>query len=110
MPSSVYCLVLALALGLGLTQAMVAGLAAEKVTVTFWHDWTDAKDWFQKQAEAFNKSQDKIEVRVLLTTGLAQKMLVSVAGNNAPDAVFFDRFMTGQYASGPSTTSPRSFR
>ncbi|MGQ9779733.1 MAG: ABC transporter substrate-binding protein [Bacillota bacterium] len=91
-------LTLALVLGLGLIQATIAGLAAEKVTVTFWHDWTDAKDWFQKQADAFNRSQNKIEVRVLLTTGLAQKLLVSVAGNNAPDAVFFDRFMTGQYA------------
>lgn len=61
------------------------GKKDEKVEITFWHVWSD-KDAgpIEARVEAFNKSQDKIHVKVLGNQD-ATKQLTAISGGNPPD-------------------------
>lgn len=67
------------------------GTGSEKVVVEFWaqkfEDTTDA--WFKKWTEEFNKSQDKIQVKLQIVPGdaWAQKLKAAQASGKAPDVL-----------------------
>ncbi|RAP77535.1 ABC transporter substrate-binding protein [Paenibacillus montanisoli] len=62
---------------------------AEKVTVEFWANKFEATTdaWFKKWVDAFNKSQDQIEVKLQIVPGdaWAQKLKAAQAADKAPD-------------------------
>jgi multiple sugar transport system substrate-binding protein len=56
-----------------------------KVEITFWHVWSDRDAGpIKARVEAFNKSQDKITVKVLGNQD-ATKQLTAISGGNPPD-------------------------
>lgn len=61
------------------------GKPRERVEITFWHVWSD-KDAgpITARVEAFNKSQDRIAVKVLGNQD-ATKQLTAISGGNPPD-------------------------
>lgn len=62
-----------------------SGQSKEKVEITFWHVWSD-KDAgpITARVDAFNKSQDRITVKVLGNQD-ATKQLTAISGGNPPD-------------------------
>ncbi|MGE6257138.1 ABC transporter substrate-binding protein [Heyndrickxia sporothermodurans] len=58
-----------------------------KVEISFWHGYTE-KDatGFNERVEAFNKSQNKIHVKIIGNQN-AEKQLTAISGGNAPDIV-----------------------
>lgn len=70
--------------GAGKTDAADAK-PKDKVEITFWHVWTD-KDAgpITARIDAFNKSQDRITVKVLGNQD-ATKQLTAISGGNPPD-------------------------
>jgi multiple sugar transport system substrate-binding protein len=69
------------------TRAKPAAAEAsrEKKEITFWHVWTEKDSGpIEARVEAFNKSQDKIHVKVLGNQD-ATKQLTAISGGNPPD-------------------------
>ncbi|GAB2694560.1 extracellular solute-binding protein [Paenibacillus thermoaerophilus] len=66
-------------------EATPTSAPKEKVEITFWHVWSD-KDAgpITARVEAFNKSQDRITVKVLGNQD-ATKQLTAISGGNPPD-------------------------
>lgn len=57
----------------------------EKVEITFWHVWAEKDSGpIEATVEAFNKSQDRITVKVLGNQD-ATKQLTAISGGNPPD-------------------------
>lgn len=76
-----------------------------KTTITFWHDWGgEGGEVIESLVNAFNKSQQDVEVKVVLTTSLGQKLMAAVAGGAAPDVVLLDRYTTNEFAANGALT------
>lgn len=61
-------------------------IGSDRIVVTYWEKWTgDEKDAMQRVVDAFNASQDRIEVRMLSISGIAEKTLLATSGGNPPD-------------------------
>ena len=57
-----------------------------RVVVTYWEKWTGFEgEAMRKTVEAFNASQNRIEVRLLTTSQVDRKMLMATAGGIPPD-------------------------
>jgi multiple sugar transport system substrate-binding protein len=72
-------------------------------TVTFWHDKTGvAAEALEQALAGFREQHPEITVNAVyaadLSVGGGQKLLTAIAGGNAPDAVFFDRFQIAAWA------------
>ncbi|MFY0758898.1 ABC transporter substrate-binding protein [Metabacillus dongyingensis] len=59
----------------------------EKVEISFWHGYTERdSEALNERAEAFNKSQDKIHVKIVGNQN-PEKQLTAISGGNPPDIV-----------------------
>jgi len=66
--------------------------------VTFWGSWSgDQAKQLQKQADAFNESQDEYEVKYVGQELVEEKLLTALASGSVPDVVLWDRFATPLY-------------
>ncbi len=69
------------------------------VTITYWEKWTGFEgDAMQAAVDAFNKSQDRIFVKLLTVSGIQNKTLLAVAGNVPPDIAGLFGNNVAQYA------------
>ncbi|OJU41200.1 MAG: ABC transporter substrate-binding protein [Microbacterium sp. 69-10] len=67
--------------------------------VVMWGSWSgDQVAQLDKQAAAFNASQNKYEVSYVAQEAVEQKLLTAIAGGQVPDLVMWDRFQTSLYA------------
>ncbi|GJM18501.1 MAG: hypothetical protein DHS20C14_07140 [Phycisphaeraceae bacterium] len=61
---------------------------AGRVVVDYWEKWTGQEGVAMRRIiDAFNRSQDRVWVRYFATSGIDQKALISIAGNDPPDLV-----------------------
>lgn len=75
------------------------GKSGGKVQLTFWGDWGgEGQKQFETMVDAFNKSQDKIEVKYMLQQDMVTKFLTAATSGGAPDILFWDRWRTSLYA------------
>jgi len=59
---------------------------SDRIVVTYWEKWTgDEMRAMQHVVNAFNSSQNRIEVRYLSISGIAEKTLLATSGGNPPD-------------------------
>jgi ABC-type glycerol-3-phosphate transport system substrate-binding protein len=59
---------------------------SDRVTVIYWEKWTgDEAEQMRKVVDKFNKSQDRIFVKYLSISGVAQKTMLATAGGTPPD-------------------------
>ena len=87
---------LMLTLALGMTS--FAG-AEEKIELTMWGGWSgDNIALFDEMLDAYNQSQDKVNITYQYVDSLEQKLLTSIAGGDTCDVVLWDRFNTSSYA------------
>ncbi|MGQ9730299.1 MAG: ABC transporter substrate-binding protein [Candidatus Zipacnadales bacterium] len=57
-----------------------------RVVVTYWEKWTGFEgEAMRKTVQAFNESQERIEVRLFTTSQIDRKMLMATAGGIPPD-------------------------
>lgn len=60
----------------------------DKVVLEYWEKWTGhEKEAITRRVEAFNRSQNKIYVRLLTVSRIDQKMMLATAGRVPPDVV-----------------------
>lgn len=72
------------------------GAATEQVT--FWGSWSgDQVAQLEKQAAAFNASQDRYEVVYVAQELVEEKLLTGLASGEVPDVVLWDRYNTPIY-------------
>lgn len=58
----------------------------DRVTVIYWEKWTGSEaEAMRKVVDDFNRSQDRIQVRYLSTSGIESKTMLATAGSNPPD-------------------------
>lgn len=81
---------LVLALGayglVGSERAASRQTGSKRVVVTYWEKWTgDEMLAMKRVVDAFNASQDRIEVRYLSISNIADKTLLATSGGNPPD-------------------------
>ena len=70
----------------GSERAASRQTGSDRIVVTYWEKWTgDEKRSMQRVVDAFNASQDRIEVRMLSISGIAEKTLLATSGGNPPD-------------------------
>lgn len=83
---------------------------AAKTKISFWHSWSgEGVKAIDSIVNQFEKIYPDIDVEVILTTKMEQKLLVSIAGGAAPDVVLFDRYKTGQFAARGALTELDKF-
>ena len=71
----------------------------KKVHVQYWEKWTDFEfDAMKKVVDAFNKSQDKIQVDILSISSIEDKTLMAISGGIPPDVVGLYGENVTQYA------------
>lgn len=59
---------------------------ADRVTVTYWEKWNgEEAQAMQRIVDKFNRSQNRIYVRLLSISGIAEKTLLATSGGNPPD-------------------------
>ncbi|MES2200635.1 MAG: ABC transporter substrate-binding protein, partial [candidate division FCPU426 bacterium] len=59
---------------------------APRVKVLYWEKWTgNEREAIQSLVDEFNRSQERITVEMVLTSGIDQKTLVATAGGVPPD-------------------------
>ncbi|MDR3690036.1 MAG: extracellular solute-binding protein [Fimbriimonas sp.] len=59
---------------------------ADRVVVTYWEKWTGDEMKAMKQVvDSFNASQNRIEIKYLSISGIAEKTLLATSGGNPPD-------------------------
>src|SRR5690349_1740858 len=57
-----------------------------RVHVVYWEKWTDFEGAAMRDVvNAYNASQDKIQVDLLTVSGIENKTLMAIAGANPPD-------------------------
>ncbi len=70
-----------------------------RIVLDYWEKWTGHEGRaMQRVVDDFNASQDRILVRYLVTAGIDQKTLISVAGGDPPDIVGLWNFNVPLYA------------
>jgi multiple sugar transport system substrate-binding protein len=56
------------------------------VTIVYWEKWTNFEgDAVKKVVDGFNRSQDRIHVRLVTVSSIEKKLLVATAGGDPPD-------------------------
>jgi multiple sugar transport system substrate-binding protein len=69
------------------------------IHITYWDKWTgDEGKAIRRTVDAFNQSQDKIHVDLMIISGIADKTLLAISGNNPPDVSGLWDFNVAQYA------------
>ncbi len=59
-----------------------------RIIVTYWEKWTGfERDAMQAVVDDFNRSQTRLEVRMLTVSTVEQKFMMATAGGNPPDVV-----------------------
>lgn len=85
MTASPFRLMLAAALVVGTAMASAPDPAGRTV-VEYWEKWTGAEgEAMQALVDDFNRSQDRIHVRMLTVSRIDQKMMLATAGGVPPD-------------------------
>lgn len=70
-----------------------------KVVVTYWEKWTNFEgEAMRKVVDEFNNRQDKIFVRYLNISNIAQKTIMAISGGSPPDVAGLYGPNTAQYA------------
>ena len=88
-----------LVLVLFLTMAVTTSALAEPEELTIWGPWSGTRaSQLQILIDKFNESQDKYHVSYVTTSNIQDKLLIALAGGDAPDLVQWDRFYTSTYA------------
>lgn len=93
-------LVAAVALGFGVSERLTAPPPPDgKVHIAYWEKWTDFEfDAMKHVVDAFNASQDRIQVDILSVSGIENKTLMAVAGGIPPDVAGLYGPNVAQYA------------
>lgn len=74
-------------------------LARGRIVLNYWEKWTRHEgDAMVKVIDAFNRSQDRIFVRYIVTSDIGQKSLVAIAGGDPPDVIGLYAFNIPPYA------------
>lgn len=82
-----------------LAAMILMSSAFAQTRVTFWGDWGgDGAKQFETMVDAFNASQDDIEVEYVVVQDMITKFLTSSVSGQAPDVMFWDRWRTALYA------------
>lgn len=69
------------------------------VEITYWEKWTAFEgDAIQAVVDEFNRSQNRIHVKLLTISGIENKTLLAVAGGNPPDVAGLYGPNVAQYA------------
>lgn len=69
------------------------------VEITYWEKWTGFEgEAMRAVVEAFNRSQNRIRVRLLTISGIENKTLLATAGGNPPDVAGLYGPNVAQYA------------
>lgn len=72
---------------------------SEPVEIIYWGDWTgEGEKQFQTMLDEFNKSQDKIVAKYVVTQDIITKFLTASASGQSPDIMLWDRWRTCLYA------------
>lgn len=70
-----------------------------RIVLNYWEKWTQHEgDAMRTIVEEFNRSQNRIYVRYLVTAGIDQKTLISIAGGDPPDVVGLWNYNVPLYA------------
>ncbi|WP_249436087.1 ABC transporter substrate-binding protein [Paenibacillus sp. Marseille-Q4541] len=85
-----------------------------KTTITFWHSMTELTgDAIAEVIKAFEAEHTDIKVNSVFIAqqgeGKNEKLLAAVAGGNAPDVAYFDRFEVATWANQGSLTDLTEF-
>lgn len=85
-----------------------------KTTVTFWHPMTDLTgEAVDAVIKAFEEKNPDIKIDSIFIAqqgeGKNEKLLAAIAGNNAPDVAYFDRFEVASWAAQGSLTDLTEF-
>lgn len=86
-------------------QAVRRKPVANRVTVVYWEKWTgdegarmrDIVDWY-------NRSQDRVFVKMLTISGVADKTLLAASGGNPPDVAGLWNVQVAQFADAKALT------
>jgi len=71
----------------------------EPVEIIYWGDWAgEGQKQFEAMLEEFNKSQDRIVAKYVVTQDMITKFLTASASGQSPDIMFWDRWRTCLYA------------
>ncbi len=74
-------------------------LAKGRLVLDYWEKWTGHEGKAMEGiVDAFNKSQDKLFVRYVMTNSIHQKAMVSILGGNPPDILGLYAFNVSSYA------------
>lgn len=74
-------------------------LAKGRLVLDYWEKWTGHEGKAMEAiVDAFNKSQDKLFVRYVMTNSIHQKAMVSILGGNPPDILGLYAFNVSSYA------------
>ncbi len=74
-------------------------LARGRIVLNYWEKWTRHEgDAMVKVIDAFNRSQNRIFVRYVVTSDIGQKSLVAIAGGDPPDVIGLYAFNVPPYA------------
>lgn len=94
----------------GSEQAASRQAGSHKVVVTYWEKWTgDEMNAMKRVVDGFNASQDRIEVRYLSISGIAEKTLLATSGGNPPDVAGLWSDQVVQFADEGALTSLDEF-
>lgn len=85
------------------TTSSGQGSSDGTTTITFWHPMTDITgEAVEAVIEEFEKAHPDIKVKATYIAnqgeGQNEKLLAAIAGGNAPDVAYFDRFEVGSWA------------
>lgn len=77
----------------------VGHAANNPVEIVYWGDWGgEGQKQFETMMDAFNKSQNKIVAKYVVTQDMITKFLTASVSGQAPDIMFWDRWQTALYA------------
>lgn len=70
-----------------------------RLVLNYWEKWTGHEGAaMQRVVDDFNRSQDRLFVRYIVTSGIGQKALTSIAGGDPPDILGLWNFNVPPYA------------
>jgi multiple sugar transport system substrate-binding protein len=76
-----------------------------KVHITYWEMWTGVEaEAMQTAVDAFNRSQDRIEVEYLSVSDVDRKTLIATAGGDPPDVAGLYTYNIYPFADGAALT------
>lgn len=71
---------------IGSEHAASRQAGSDRIVVTYWEKWTgDEMQAMRRIVDEFNASQDRIHVKYLSISGIAEKTLLATSGGNPPD-------------------------